>query len=70
MISYPTLHIILGLLGVILVAKIELNQGLDFTIVDLILSMVVISFGPFILFVAILLWFGEPKTVLIKGRKK
>lgn len=71
MITYILIHLFLGFIGAIIVAKLELNQGLDYTINDLVISVVaIICFGPFLFAIAILYSFGEPSKVLVKGEKK
>lgn len=71
MITYITIHLILGAIGALIVAKIELNRGLDFTINDLVISVLAATMlGPFLFGIAILYSFGEPSKVLIKGEKK
>jgi len=71
MTTYLIIHLILGFLGAIIVAKLELNKGLDFTILDLVLSVLLaVMIGPFLFGIAVLYSFGEPSKVLIKGEKK
>lgn len=71
MTTYLIIHFILGFLGAIIVAKLELNKGLDFTINDLICSVLGVTLlGPFLFGIAVLYSFGEPSKVLIKGEKK
>lgn len=71
MTTYIIIHLIVGFLGAIIVAKIELNKGLDFTINDLVLSVLAATMlGPFLFGIAVLYSFGEPSKVLIKGEKK
>lgn len=71
MITYLIIHIILGAIGAIIVAKLEINQGIDFTLNDLVLSVfLAIMTGPFLFIIAILYSFGEPSRVLFKGEKK
>lgn len=71
MITYLIIHLILGAIGAIIVTKLELNKGLDFTLNDLVLSVLLtIMLGPFLFIIAILYSFGEPSRVLFKGEKK
>lgn len=71
MITYIIIHLILGILGAIIVAKLELNQGIDYTLNDLVVSLLAATtLGPFCFALAILYSFGEPSRVLIKGEKK
>ena len=71
MTTYLIIHLILGFLGAIIVTKLELNRGLDFTILDLVLSVLLaVMIGPFLFGIAVLYSFGEPSKVLIKGEKK
>lgn len=71
MIAYTVVHLLLGFIGAIIVAKLELRQGMDYTINDLVLSIVaMICGGPLLLAVGILYSFGEPSKVLIRGEKK
>ena len=69
--TYIIIHLILGILGAIIVAKLELNQGIDYTLNDLVVSLLAATMpGPFCFGLAILYSFGEPSRVLIKGEKK
>lgn len=71
MITYLIIHLILGAIGAIIVTKLELNKGLDFTLNDLVLAVVLsVMTGPFLFVIAILYSFGEPSRVLLKGDKK
>lgn len=71
MITYLITHCILGAIGAIIVAKLELNKGLDYTINDLVISVLAATMiGPFLFGIAILYSFGEPSKVLFKGEKK
>lgn len=71
MITYLIIHLILGAIGAIIVAKLELNKGLDFTLNDLVLSVLLaVMTGPFLFGIAVLYSFGEPSKVLFKGEKK
>ena len=71
MTTYLIIHLILGILGAIIIAKLELNRGVDFTLLDLVLSIVLaVGTGPFLFGIAVLYSFGEPSKVLIKGEKK
>lgn len=71
MLTYIIIHLILGTIGAIIVAELELNQGLDYTLNDLVVSVfAAVCLGPFCFILAILYSFGEPSRVLIKGEKK
>lgn len=71
MIPYLIIHLILGALGAIIIAKLELNKGLDFTLNDLVLSVLLaIMLGTGLFIIAVLYSFGEPSKVLFKGEKK
>ena len=71
MITYLIIHLILGAIGAIIVTKLELNKGLDFTLNDLVLSILAATMlGPFLFGIATLYSFGEPSKVLFKGEKK
>ena len=68
---YLIVHLILGVFGAIIIAKLELNKGLDYTLNDLVISVfAVLCLGPFCFILAILCSFGEPSRVLFKGVKK
>lgn len=55
MLTYIIIHLILGAIGAILVAKLELNQGLDYTLNDLVVSVfAAVCLGPFCFILAIL----------------
>jgi lipopolysaccharide/colanic/teichoic acid biosynthesis glycosyltransferase len=71
MITYIMFHLILGVIGAVIVARLELNQGLDYTLNDLVVSILAATvLGPFCFVLAILYSFGEPSRVLFKGEKK
>lgn len=72
MITYLIIHLVLGAIGAVIVTKLELNKGLDFTLNDLVLSVLLsITTGPFLFIIAVLYYsFGKPSRVLIKGEKK
>lgn len=72
MITYAIIHVLLGILGAIIVTKLDLNKGHDFTLIDLLASVFgVILTGP-VLFASSLLYASgeQPSIVLIKGKKK
>lgn len=71
MITYLIIHLILGAIGAVIIAKLELNKGLDFTLNDLVLSVLLaVMTGPFLFGIAVLYSFGEPSKVLFKGEKR
>lgn len=71
MLTYILFHLLSGLIGAIIVVRLELNKGLDYTLNDLIISLLaVICFGPFLFMIAVLYSFGEPSKILFKGKIK
>lgn len=63
---------VVGLLGCTLAAYSELKNGGDFTLFDLVLTIIFSVTGPFIAILAVCYYFKENPTsiVLIKGKKK
>lgn len=63
---------LVGLLGCILASYSEIKNGGDFTVTDLILSIIFSTTGPVIAILAICFYLKEnpDSIVLIKGKKK
>jgi hypothetical protein len=68
---YATIWYLIGVAGCILPTWLELKQGQDFTLADLILMIIFSITGPVIAVVGVWYYFikAEPH-VLIKGKKK
>lgn len=71
MMVYLMVHLILGVFGALIIAKLELNKGLDYTLNDLVISVfAALCLGSLCFILSILYSFGEPSRVLFKGVKK